>query len=178
MEIKTILAKKIFSSIVFKRWFFSVLILLIFLLPNFLATDADFQQAVHSVLVQPQSPLAHLQLAEIAAGNSDWELAIQEFAIAHELSTWSGSLDSPELNSRFKDVESTVFIECRLREEIRQWEDVLEKQPGYRDGYLRLALLYYQLSEDSEALNNWQKAWQLDPNNEQVFRVGRALGAN
>lgn len=175
MEIKTVLKKSSFSSIGVWRWVFSTLILLFFLLPNLLISDLGFRTAVLSVLSHPQSPLAHLELAEAAVAASDWSIAKQEFTIANLLSKQDKSSNDTELNLKFSAVESAVFAEEELREEIREWKNVLKTQPGYRDGYLQLALLHYKLSEDFEALKNWQEAWRLDPNNEQVAKMGDLL---
>ena len=52
----------------------------------------------------------------------------------------------------------------RIEKEIYQWEIVLEKYPGYRDLYLRLALLYWQIGNQEKGREYFQKAEFLDPN--------------
>lgn len=176
MKIKPIKHWKSLSSdlIDVMRLGFLIFILGVLILPIFFEEDKAFLNARLSVLNNPKSPLTHLQLAEVAALRSDWQLARQEFVIADEFYS-RNNVDSIALDLRFDEVKSIVFAERQLQEEIRQWKSVLEKQPSYRDGYLRLALLYYQLSEDEEAYDNWMIAWKLDPNNEQVARVGKLI---
>jgi tetratricopeptide (TPR) repeat protein len=177
MEIKSLVRDKVLSPIGIRR-IIAGLILLVFVLPNVFTLDAEFLKARLAVLSNPRSPQTHLRLAEIAANKYDWEIARKEFRLATKLYEQGQISDVSDLSFRIKEVESTVFAERYIREEIKQWEEVLARQPGYRDGYLELAILHQKLSENSEALENWQKAWELDPNDEQVVRVGRLLGAD
>lgn len=50
--------------------------------------------------------------------------------------------------------------------EIDSLKDMLKKYRGYRDGYLKLALLEYQIGEYGSAQYYTEKSLQLDPNNE------------
>jgi tetratricopeptide (TPR) repeat protein len=176
MKIKTFIGKRKVSFQAL-RFASAIFILGVFLLPNFFVEDINFFKAKLAVLAHPRSPRAHLQLAEVAAFNFDWELSKKEYQMAYELYSQNKNINSEELDSLFSNVEFTVFKERYLREEIARWEGIIEKQPGYRDGYLRLALFYYQLSIKERAFDNWQRAWKLDPNNEQVSRVGKLIGA-
>lgn len=56
----------------------------------------------------------------------------------------------------------------KIEAEINQWEEVLVNYPGYRDAYLKLAALYWQIHQQEPAREHFQKAKELDPNNEAV----------
>jgi len=52
----------------------------------------------------------------------------------------------------------------RIEKEIYQLEIILENHPDYRDLYLRLALLYWQVNNQEKGKEYFQKAEFLDPN--------------
>lgn len=49
---------------------------------------------------------------------------------------------------------------------ISYWENITTEKKDFRDGYLKLALLYYLTYNNQKAEENIQKALQLDPNYE------------
>ena len=62
-----------------------------------------------------------------------------------------------------------------VRQEIQSWESALKEKPNYRDVLLRLALLNYQINQNEEAKDYWERANYLDPNNEEVVKVGEII---
>jgi tetratricopeptide (TPR) repeat protein len=46
------------------------------------------------------------------------------------------------------------------------WEKIIISSPTYRDGYLQLAIIYYQLGNADEASKYLSKVYELDPNYE------------
>jgi tetratricopeptide (TPR) repeat protein len=63
----------------------------------------------------------------------------------------------------------------RIEVEIRKWEETLEKYPGYRDVYLRLAVLNWQINNQKKAKEHLQKAKELDPNFEITKKLEEKL---
>ncbi len=63
----------------------------------------------------------------------------------------------------------------RVETEIGQWEEALEKYPGYRDVHLRLAVLNWQIKNDEKAKEHLQKARALDPNFEMTKELEKIL---
>ncbi|MBU1500171.1 hypothetical protein KKE48_04875, partial [Patescibacteria group bacterium] len=55
------------------------------------------------------------------------------------------------------------------------WEKVIETKPEYRDVLLRLALLNWRIFNNDKAEEYWQKANNLDPNKEEVQKVGEII---
>lgn len=52
----------------------------------------------------------------------------------------------------------------RIEAEISKWEKLLKKYPGYRDVYLRLAVLNWQIKNIKKSQECLQKAKAIDPN--------------
>lgn len=65
--------------------------------------------------------------------------------------------------------------EKRIENKIAQWEEILEKYPGYRDAYLRLAVLNWQINNSEKAKEYLEKAKELDPNFETTKELEEIL---
>lgn len=63
-----------------------------------------------------------------------------------------------------------------IKNEIIYWEEIVRETPTYRDGYLKLATLYWQLREDEKAKENLDKAIAIDPNSEKARELKNQLG--
>lgn len=64
----------------------------------------------------------------------------------------------------------------RTENEIVRWKEASEKYPGYRDIYLRLAVLNWKIKNDEKTKENLQKAKELDPNFEMTKEIEETLG--
>ena len=62
-----------------------------------------------------------------------------------------------------------------IEREIAGWESLLSKTPTYRDGYLKLATLYWRLKDDQRAIKNLEKAEEIDPNHEETKKLKEKL---
>ncbi len=51
-----------------------------------------------------------------------------------------------------------------LQSKLTKWEKILSTHPGYRDGYMKLAMLDYQLGDKIDANKNIENALTIDPN--------------
>lgn len=148
----------------------------LFLILNVVVPLGSFEKTKAAVLSRLSDPYAHLEVAEVAAEARDWELARSEFECASFLVVRSRDIPILGLTSRFEEVGSHVFVERTIREEIGSLVKVLDKHPNYRDVYLRISLLFYQLADDKAAVSFWKQAVALDPNNVEVYKVGLLLG--
>lgn len=61
------------------------------------------------------------------------------------------------------------------QETVYQWEQILTERPDYRDGWIELATLYYQLGEKEKAKEAISQAKNLDPNNENILSFEKFL---
>src|SRR3989344_5540509 len=58
-----------------------------------------------------------------------------------------------------------------IESQIKFWESVNKRYPGFRDSYFQLALLEYQLKDFDKTRTYLKEALRLDPN----FKSGRKL---
>ena len=58
-----------------------------------------------------------------------------------------------------------------LQSQINFWKSVLDKYPGYKDAYFKIAVLYYELNDFDNARLNNNKAILLDPNYEDARKL-------
>ena len=77
--------------------------------------------------------------------------------------------------TELKKTEATIQKTQQIRQEIQLWERALDEKSNYRDVLLRLALLNYQINQNEEAKDYWGRANYLDPNNEEVVKVGEII---
>lgn len=136
-----------------------VLVILLIALSFFLPKN-QFQQAKERLVRNPKDFEAHLMLAEEYLKNNQLDEAEKELLLAEK------NLQSNQLWQ--KKMESSPE---EIRILIGGWEKIVAEKPNYRDGYLKLALLYYKLYENEKAREYLQKALELDPN----FKPARKL---
>ena len=58
-----------------------------------------------------------------------------------------------------------------IEDQLKDWEALVQKQPGYRDGYLYIAALSFQLRKIPQSQQAIQKALDIDPNFEPALRL-------
>ncbi len=71
-----------------------------------------------------------------------------------------------------KDLTNEKF---KVLREVSFWENEIRVRPNYRDGYMKLALLNFQLKDFNESRENLNKALVLDPNFEKGKELERLL---
>lgn len=94
-------------------------------------------------------------------------------AILMVISLWGGYERWVEQKTYLKNLQEKT----RIEQEISKWEKILETKPNYRDVLLRLALLHYQIYNQEKSQENWLKANYLDPNNQEVQKVGQIISS-
>ena len=81
------------------------------------------------------------------------------------------SLISIDIYSNFEKQKELTNEKFRVLREVSFWENEIKVRPGFRDGYMQLALLNFQLKNFNESRESLDKALVLDPN----FEKGREL---
>lgn len=66
-------------------------------------------------------------------------------------------------NLKVKNLELQLTQKNKIEAEIISWEEIVTKKPNYRDGWLNLAFLYRQISDNEKAQEAILKAKTLDP---------------
>lgn len=72
--------------------------------------------------------------------------------------------------------EYAKWQKAPIEAEIKQWEEVVAKTPTYRDGYLKLATLYWKLRQDDKAKAAIEKSIEIDPNYDATYELEQKLG--
>jgi len=74
-----------------------------------------------------------------------------------------------------KEANDKVMEPEKIREEIVDWEKILGEMPSFKDVFLRLAVLNYQLYNETQARDYFEKAEYLDPNNEEILEIKKII---
>lgn len=149
------------------------------LLPVLPADFFSFERAKTTVMLYPNDQSAHLFLAQEYLKRGNPEAVERELLLAANLSSLRPSSifhlpSSSVLGASLSPLKILARIKNepqRIRKEISFWEKVIEEKPDYRDAYLQLAILNYQLYENKKAQEYFRQATELDPN----FEVSKEL---
>jgi len=156
----------------------TLILLLLFLifLGNHFYPRNEIVQAQLEIRNWPLSIKKHLQMAEVYFNRGYKKQAIEEFKKAEILYNSLSFLDL--LNNTKNRIEKTkklLFYPEKIRQDINYWETVLKSKPHFRDVFLRLSILNYQLYQHKKTREYWEQAFYLDPNNKVVQKLGRII---
>ena len=121
-------------------------------------------------LLKPGTLETHLSLAEEYWQQRLWPPAKRELLLAEEIWQTSRLLTSGKVLGATTVSPRELLRQWqsepeRLRAEYQFWQTVSREKTDYRDAYLQLGSLAYQLSLTSEAQQAWEAVLRLDPNN-------------
>lgn len=60
---------------------------------------------------------------------------------------------------------------AKIQQQISSWENITREFPGFRDAYLKLAVLNLKLSRAEEAKKYLDKVLAVDPNNKEALQL-------
>ncbi|HUS52312.1 MAG TPA: hypothetical protein VMX77_02495 [Candidatus Bathyarchaeia archaeon] len=143
-----------------------------------------FQLAKERLVKNPQDFEAHLVLAEEYLGNNQVEQAEKELLLAQRTSQTKATLNQE--NSLVLGEESNLKWEALWQRKVQAnpedikkliiyWERITAEKENYRDAYLQLALLHYQLFENKKAQEYLDQVLELDPNFEPARKIKEFL---
>jgi len=115
------------------------------------------------VLTQPFSKEKHMVFTNILYKYVNREQAERELTISQSLSS------SKVLGAWDENVN-------KLMKSYAFWQQVIVQKPDYRDAYIQLASLAFELDRTEEAKNYLAQALVLDPNNRDVKSAEQQLG--
>ena len=119
----------------------------------------------------PWSSRSHSEMAVAWFEAGDEKKAIDELKLANKLFFIKTKVNKESLlRANNKVVEPE-----KIRQEIKNWEQVLETMPYFKDVFLRLAVLNYQLYEDEQAKYYFEQAEYLDPNDTEVLEIKKLI---
>lgn len=139
-----------------------------------------FQLAKERLVKNPRDFEAHLVLAEEYLKNSQVEQAEKELLLAQN--SFQAKTTFNQENSLVLGEESNLKWEELWQRKIQTnpedikkliiyWEKIVAEKENYRDAYLQLALLHYQLFENEKAQEYLNQALELDPNFEPAQKI-------
>ena len=85
------------------------------------------------------------------------------------------SLISIDIYTNFEKQKDLTNEKFKVIKEVSFWENEVRVRPNYRDGYMKLAVLNFQLKNFTESRENLNKALSLDPNFEKGIELDRLL---
>lgn len=147
-----------------------------FLPPDFFTLE----QAKLAVLVSPGDISAHLFLAQEYLKRGYLEGVERELLLAQELTEKAPeTTSSGVLGATLSPIKILAKIKNepqRIKNEISFWEKIVNEKPSYRDAYLQLAILNYQIYETEKVREYLKKAIELDPNYKPARELEKILG--
>ena len=131
---------------------------------------STFDKAKNEVLERQDDANAKENLAKIYLENNDWTTAEE---IVNRIIR--NSEQSQEIKNK---IEFQKNEPERIKNEIIKWDKIVFDYPNFRDGFLKLAVLNWQIYNQDLSRWYWQKAFELDPNGVKTQQVGLALELN
>ncbi len=127
-----------------------------------------FERAKLTTMLEPHDFSSHLLLSQEYLKRGNLEAVERELILAQNLEVSPSSVTTASVLglslSPIKIWQKILNEPQRVKEEIRFWEKVIVKKPDYRDAYLQLAILNYQIFNKQKAKEYLHKALELDPN--------------
>ncbi len=119
----------------------------------------EFNQIRIDLIKDPSNPLLHIKMAEIFKQANDLEKAKEEYFLALR-----NSKNPTDIKQALEEIKNLQEEPVKIKQQIQDWEKVVQEKPGYRDAYFQLAVLNWQIYENKEALSSLNKTLELDPN--------------
>jgi tetratricopeptide (TPR) repeat protein len=126
---------------------------------NIFYSFSGFNEYKTEALLHYSDSKTHIKLATIFIENNDFEHAQQELTIARQLAPGDDNI-----RSELEFVSLLLSKPREIESEILKWEKITIEKPNYRDGFFRLAVLYYQTFNKDLAKKYVEKTLSLDPN--------------
>lgn len=80
-----------------------------------------------------------------------------------------------DLYLNYKKNNELVSSKNDMMSQIKIWESIIDKYPGYKDAYFRLSVMEYRMGDFAKAKQYVQKALVLDPNFKDAERLSVIL---
>lgn len=154
--------------------------LVINLFPALPADFLSYERARLAVMLYPEDLSSHLFLAQEYLKRGSLAGVERELLLAQELTEKNPPATSSGVLGAFlspaKILEKIKNEPQKIKNEISFWEKIIAEKPDYRDAYLQLAILNYQIYENEKAQEFIKKALALDPNFAPTRELERLFG--
>lgn len=139
-------------------------------------------QAKVAVMLSPNDLSSHLILAREYLKRGGMEEVERELLLAQELAGRNKEATNYSvLGTSLSPLEILAKLRSEpqgIRDEIAFWEKIIAEKPDYRDAYLQLSILNYQIYENEKAKIYLKKVLDLDPNFESARKLEEVLRKN
>lgn len=135
-----------------------------------------------NVLSSPFFSTSHVALGKALYVKGNIKDATEELLLAEQVSTFPklfSTFTPTVLGAQSESVNLLQTWDYRRTYQDRAyyfWKTVLERTPDYRDAYIILTSISYDLGKKDEAAFYLQQAYILDPNNEAIRALALQLG--
>lgn len=146
--------------VAFTHKYIPLFAVLLFFLFTLIYPLNDLERARNRILANPKNYQNHLLLSELFNRNFDADGALKEALIAESLN------DNPESFHQVKKIEKIRNRPQEIKNRINYGLIITSSYGDYRDAYLTLASLSFQLKELNSADYYVNRALELDPNHE------------
>ncbi len=164
------LKDKILSFLDAHIFFFGVVFLVLTLGWIMLSPTDKLFEKKRQVMLLPSDYKKHLELAEGFLEINNLEAAKKEFdlAIALRQAFEEGENEDERQvlgeESVWEKIRERILEPEKIGEDVEKWRRILDERPDYRDGYLKLAVLYWRMGDEVQSKKNLEEALNLDPN--------------
>ena len=156
--------------------FIILIFLLLCLILNYFWPKNEIDKSRLNLSRFPWSPARHIDLALVYLNNGYLDKAFVEINKAEELYKYIKFFDfKNKVKNKIHFGKNLINKPSLIEKEINLWQTVLTEKPSYKDAYIHLSILYYQLYQNEEAKNSWQKAFYLDPNSKLINEVKKII---
>ncbi len=121
-------------------------------------------RAEEGTIVQPDNPLARLYLGVVLTNQGFYTAAREQFQLG---------LQSEELPQLYYELGYNFFGDGNVSEAILSFQEAVDRDPNFAQGYDALAHMYLQLGQDNLAEENGLQSIAINPN---VARAHGRLG--
>lgn len=145
-------------------------------------TTTSYWQKNQNVLTNPLSSKEHVVLAQNAWTNNDWQKAKNELLVAQVLLKNTGEAAATNVLGVAAAPQDLLHQWERepavLTDEEHFWQTVVAQKTDYRDAFIRLSAINYELNNDQKAASYLDTARALDPNFIYVKKLSELLKAS
>jgi len=146
-----------------------------------LLTNVIFKPKLRLQLIltaNPHNLEANLDLADLLLAQNRYQDAEKILKISQQIEIENILSKNSSLSDRLQSLwgKKHTLDPQDILYSINQWEKIIKDKPNYRDGYIKLAILYLSLNQKKQALDNLNTAYGLDPNNETILYLMKIIG--
>lgn len=160
-----------------------VALLISLIVYSFFLPKNVFQQAKEQLVRNPNNFEARLILAEEFLKNNQFDQVKKELLAAEQIKAFNQTetqnhqvLGKKSYLNLEKLWQKKYYLDPKdLQKLILAWKKIAAEKPDYRDAFLHLAWLHYQIYEDEKAKDYLQKTIELDPNFEPTLKLQKII---